>query len=222
MDAIGLLGETKRHILEELQRGPRTAQALAQEFGFQVSAIRGHLDAMEQQGLVEARFRRAGVGRPRKLYELTSGGQEVFPRRYHLLLSRILEKVAEKEGRAYAARLLAEVAQEMAAEMKLPQEGSVEERAWQLARALNTMGFEAAIEQTEQGVVLVRRNCIFMEAAREHHDLVCGKFDRELVKAAFGGDATLRCCMATGGNACHNVLAPAVRGAEAPQGGSTS
>jgi predicted ArsR family transcriptional regulator len=209
MDAIGLLGDSKRRILEQLQAGPGTAQVLAEHLDVQVSAIRGHLDGLEQQGLVQARFRRAGVGRPRKVYEITDAGQEVFPRRYHLLLARLLERLAEKEGRAYAARILAEVAQELAEEMKLPSQGTVEERALGLARALNTMGFEAALERTDQGLVLVRRNCIFLEAAKEHHDLVCGRFDQELVKSAFGGEAKLQCCMATGSNNCQNVLVPA-------------
>lgn len=210
MDAIGLLGETKRRILEELQHQPGTAQVLAEKFGFQTSAVRGHLDALEAQGLVHAHFQRAGVGRPRKVYELTDGGREIFPRRYHLLLSRLVERIAEKEGRAYAARLLAEVAHDVAADLKMPaQGGTVEQRAFALAQALNTLGFDAAIEQSAQGLVLVRRNCIFMESAKEHHDLVCGRFDQELVKAAFGNtEAPLACCMATGGDSCRNVLVP--------------
>jgi DeoR family transcriptional regulator, suf operon transcriptional repressor len=207
MDAIGLLGETKRRILEELQHQPSTAQALAGKFDVQTSAVRGHLDALETQGLVKATFKRAGVGRPRKVYELTDAGQEVFPRRYHLLLTRIVEHLAEKEGRAYTARLLAEVAQDIASDLRVPAQGTVEQRAFALAQALNTLGFDAALEQTAQGLVLVRRNCIFLESAKEHHDLVCGRFDQELVKAAFGtGEASLQCCMATGSNACHNLL----------------
>ncbi|HEV8361717.1 MAG TPA: hypothetical protein VGR28_14805, partial [Candidatus Thermoplasmatota archaeon] len=112
----------------------------------------------------------------------------------------------------------AEVAQELAEELKVPTEGTIEQRALALAQALNTMGFEATLEQTAQGIVLVRRNCIFMEAAKEHHDLVCGRFDQELVKAAFGGEAKLQCCMATGGSSCHNLLVPAAQ----QEGGSPS
>lgn len=212
MDAIGLLGETKRRILEELQHQPSTAQALAESFDYQTSAVRGHLDALEAQGLVRAHFQRAGVGRPRKVYELTDAGREIFPRRYHLLLSRLVERIAEKEGRAYAARLLAEVAQDVAGDLKMPARGhgTVEQRALALAQAFNTLGFDATIEQSAQGLVLVRRNCIFMESAKEHHDLVCGRFDQELVKAAFGStEAPLSCCMATGGDSCRNVLVPA-------------
>jgi DeoR family transcriptional regulator, suf operon transcriptional repressor len=223
MDAIALLGPTKKRILEQLQRSPSTAPVLAEAIGFQVSAIRGHLDALEQQGLVAPRFRRAGVGRPRKVYELTDAGQEMFPRRYHLLLSRMIERLAEKEGRAYTARLLAEIAQELAVELKVPHEGTIEQRAYALAQALNTMGFEATIEQTAQGLVLVRRNCIFMEAAKEHHDLVCGRFDQELVRSALQTkDAKLACCMATGASACHNLLVPIPNSETASEGGSPS
>jgi DeoR family suf operon transcriptional repressor len=209
MDAISLLGDTKRHVLEQLQQGPAPAQALASRLGVQVSAVRVHLDGLEQQGLVVARFRRAGVGRPRKMYELTDAGKEVFPRRYHMLLNRLLERLAEKQGRAYTARLLVEVAEELAREAQQAPHGTLEERAYALAQALNTMGFEAALEQTEQGIVLVRKNCIFLDAAREHHDLMCQKFDQSLVKATFGGDTKLSCCMATGGHDCRNVLLPA-------------
>jgi predicted ArsR family transcriptional regulator len=217
---IGLLGDTKRHILEQLQQGPATAQALAEKFGFQVSAIRQHLDALEAAGLVKPRFRRAGVGRPRKVYELTDAGREVFPRRYHLLLNRLLERLAEREGRAYTARLLAEVAEELATEAKVPVHGTLQERALALAQALNTLGFEATLEQTANGVVLVRKNCIFLDAAKEHHDLMCQRFDQSLVRATFGGETELESCMVTGGCECRNVLLPdAPVAASAPKDG---
>jgi hypothetical protein len=45
-----------------------------------------------------------------------------------------------------------------------------------------------------------------MDAAREHHELVCDKFDQELVKAALGSEAELSSCMATGGQSCCNVI----------------
>lgn len=209
MDGIGLLGATKQGILHHLQEGPATAQALADKLGVQVSAVRAHLDALEGQGLLHARFRRAGVGRPRKVYELTEGAQELFPRRYHLMLTRLLERIVEKEGRGYAARLLVEVARDMAEELEVPRDGTPQQRAEALAQALHKMGFDASIQQTDEGLVLVRRNCIFLDAAREHHDLVCGRFDRELVKSAFGSEAKLGACMATGSGCCTNVLAPA-------------
>jgi predicted ArsR family transcriptional regulator len=208
MDAIGLLGDRKQRVLEQLQQGPATAQALADKFGCQVTAVRGHLDGLEAQGLVLARFRREGVGRPRKVYELTDAGQEVFPRRYHLFLTRLIERIVAKEGRAYAARMLVEVAREMAEELHVPRDGPVQQRAEALAEALHKMGFDAAIQQTEEGLVLVRKNCIFLDAAREHHDLVCGRFDQELVRAAFGSDAKLGSCMAKGESCCNNVLVP--------------
>jgi len=206
MEGIQLLGETKRRILEQLRRGPSTAQVLAHDFGVQVSAVRGHLEGMETQGLVAARFQRAGVGRPRKIYELTSAAQELFPRRYHQLLTGLLTHLVEKEGRAYVETLLAELAREVAADLQVPTDGDPETRARAAAEALSAMGFEATVEHTDQGLALVRRNCIFLDAAREHHELVCDRFDQELVKATLGTEARLSSCMATGGHACRNVL----------------
>lgn len=221
MEALELLSPTKRRILEELHRSRATAQSLASALGLQVSAVRGHLDNMEAQGLLVARFRRAGVGRPRKVYALSAAGEELFPRRYHLLLSRLLARLVEKEGKPYVGRLLAEVAQDVASGLRVPREAGVEERARGLAQALNTLGFEASIEATPQGLLLVRRNCIFLESAKEHDRLVCGRFDQELVRSIFGGDTELQCCMATGSGACRNLLAaaatPAAQGV-APKG----
>ena len=105
---------TRGRIIEELAVAPRTARDLAKKLGIQESAARGHLDRLEERGLVIPTFRREGVGRPRKRYLLSPQGQELFPRRYEMLLDSVMEEILTSEGEGFASALFAEAARRMA------------------------------------------------------------------------------------------------------------
>jgi len=65
-----------------LQNGPTSATSLAGELGFTPAGIRRHLDALVNEGLLEARDPRAaasrGRGRPSKVFVMTDRGREKF------------------------------------------------------------------------------------------------------------------------------------------------
>ena len=105
---------TRGRILEELAVAPRTARDLAEKLGIQESAARGHLDRMEERGLVLPTFRREGVGRPRKRYALTGQGQDLFPKKYDLILDTVVDELLAREGEEYVSALFAESARRMA------------------------------------------------------------------------------------------------------------
>src|SRR5579859_952728 len=99
---------TRGKILEELAVAPRTARDLSKKLGIQESAARGHLDRLEDRGLVVPSFRREGVGRPRKRYLLTPEAQELFPRKYELLLDSVMEELLERHGEPFVSKVFAE------------------------------------------------------------------------------------------------------------------
>ncbi|MCI4334662.1 MAG: ArsR family transcriptional regulator [Thermoplasmata archaeon] len=201
---------TRGRILEELAVAPRTAKDLAKSIGIQESAARGHLERLEERGLVSPAFLREGVGRPRKRYSLTTSGLELFPRRYELLLDSLIEELIEREGDAYVSVLFAQAARRLAKEvaMQLPAGAPVEQRAKLLANSLNDLGFRSTVEQGPTGeLTIVRNNCVFRHSAIGHAYLLCEVFDKHLTEELLGqSGVNLKDSISRGGMRCTHLI----------------
>jgi predicted ArsR family transcriptional regulator len=180
---------TRGRILEELAVAPRTARDLARKLGIQESAARGHLGRLEERGLVVPSFRREGVGRPRKRYVLTSSAQELFPKKYDLILDTVVDSLLAREGEGYVSALFAEAAERMAREVvkEVPRTGTPQERAENVVRSLNRLGFRCTTDRAPDGTIrITRSNCVFRHSAMTHPFLLCEVFDKHLTEALLG------------------------------------
>lgn len=180
---------TRGRILEELAQAPCTAHDLALALGIRESAARGHLERLEQRGYVIPSFRREGVGRPRKRYTLTGEGQELFPKKYDLLLDAFMDEILARQGEPAVRDLLAEAARRVARKIAagIPSEGTKEQRVRHLVRALNEFGFGCSVEKLPDGTLrIVRTNCVFRRNALSHTYLMCSVFDQHLTEALLG------------------------------------
>jgi predicted ArsR family transcriptional regulator len=205
-----VLEGTRGRILEELATSPQTARDLAKKLGIQESAARGHLDRMEDRGLVTPSFRREGVGRPRKRYLLTSQAQDLFPKKYDLILDTVVDELLAREGEGFVSALFAESARRMAARIakEIPKGGTTEQRAANLVTALNQLGFRCSVERTEDGHLrVVRTNCIFRHSALSHPYLLCDVFDKNLTEALLGEiGVDLEDSIGRGGMRCTHLI----------------
>jgi predicted ArsR family transcriptional regulator len=184
-----LLEGTRGRILEELAVAPRTARDLARKLGIQESAARGHLGRLEERGLVVPSFRREGVGRPRKRFVLTSSAQELFPKKYDLILDTVVDELLAREGEGYVSALFADAAERMAHEVvkEVPKSGTPEERAENVVRSLNRLGFRCTTDRAPDGSIrITRSNCVFRHSAMTHPFLLCDVFDKHLTEALLG------------------------------------
>lgn len=201
---------TRGRILEELAVAPRTAKDLAKTIGIQESAARGHLDRLEERGLVSPTFAREGVGRPRKRYSLTASGLDLFPRRYELLLDSLIESLIEREGEAYVSVLFAEAARRLAKDiaLQLPANAPPEQRAKLLANSLNDLGFRCTAVQSPSGeLTIVRNNCVFRHSALGHAYLLCDVFDKHLTEELLGQSGiALKDAISRGGLRCTHLI----------------
>ncbi len=187
--AADALEGTRGRILEELALAPLTARDLAKKLGIQESAARGHLDRMEERGLVVPSFRREGVGRPRKRFVLTGAGQELFPKKYDVILDSIVNELLAREGEGYVSALFAESAKRMARAVakEIPKNGAAEDRTRTLVASLNRLGFQCSVEKTADGQMrIVRANCVFRHSALSHPYLLCEVFDKHLTESLLG------------------------------------
>ncbi len=205
-----LLEGTRGRILEELASAPRTARDLSKTLGIQESAARGHLDRMQERGLVTPSFRREGVGRPRKRYVLTPLGQDLFPKQYDRILDSVVSELLAREGEGYVSALFAEAGRRMAREVaeEIPKRGSLAERARHLVAALNRLGFRCSAEVSPQGEVrITRTNCVFRHSALSHPYLLCEVFDKHLTETLLGQvGVALEDSIGRGGMRCTHLI----------------
>jgi predicted ArsR family transcriptional regulator len=201
---------TRGLILEELASAPRTARDLAKKLGIQESAARGHLARMEERGLVVPSFRREGVGRPRKRYTLTGQGQDLFPKKYDLILDTVVNELLAREGEGFVSALFAEAAHRMAREIakSVPAGATPTERVRYVVEALNRLGFRSAVERAPDGRSrIVRTNCIFRHSALTHPYLLCEVFDKNLTEALLGeSGVSLEDSIGRGGIRCSHLI----------------
>jgi DeoR family transcriptional regulator, suf operon transcriptional repressor len=184
-----VLEGTRGRILEELAVAPRTARDLALKLGIQESAARGHLERMEDRGLVSPAFHREGVGRPRKRYVLTEQGQELFPKRYEMILDTLVNELLDREGEGFVSALFVQSARRMAGEIAktIPRDASEPVRLRHLVEALNQLGFRCRVERGTDGRQrIIRTNCVFRHSALSHPYLLCEVFDKNLTEALLG------------------------------------
>ncbi|WP_022872496.1 helix-turn-helix transcriptional regulator [Nesterenkonia alba] len=88
-------GSTRERVLQlVVEEGPISAAALGKKLGLTAAAVRRHLDAMTEQGIVEVHNvtgKRKTAGRPSRRYVISSRGQEVLGDDYLNLVRSALE-----------------------------------------------------------------------------------------------------------------------------------
>ena len=103
-DVIGALGGfrgVRADLLVALKKGqPMSAHELGDRFGLTANALRRHLKALEEDGLVAFAREVRGVGAPTYSFSLTAAGEALFPRSYVAVLATALEALRTERGNA--------------------------------------------------------------------------------------------------------------------------
>ncbi|HEX6590139.1 MAG TPA: helix-turn-helix domain-containing protein [Longimicrobiales bacterium] len=116
MDMITtLLGRTRARLLRLVRRSPASINDLASAVGITDNAVRGHVAAMERDGLLREESQRATGGKPARVYDLTQEGEELFPKAYALVLQEMIATVRDDEGDDAAVAMLREVGRRLGA-----------------------------------------------------------------------------------------------------------
>jgi predicted ArsR family transcriptional regulator len=206
--SAALPGDTKKSILELLLEGPKTSGEIANKLRIQKSAIRMHLNSLQAQKTVKSYFKVAHLGRPRRMYELTEEGRELFPRSYDIFLSLIVKKIEGTEGREQLKKLIKSVADDIAADIKERirennASANFEESLKLLNTVSNEMGFVSSVSKVDNETFsMVSRNCILHKIALKHQDAICHGLHDRIIQKSLGGkvnaDAELKECIALG------------------------
>lgn len=174
-DVIGALGGfrgIRADLLVALKKTqPLTAGELGDQFGLTANALRRHLRALEDDGLVVHQREIRGVGAPVYTFSLTAAGEALFPRGYVAPFVTALEHLRAYGGDEAVERALGEHWQELGDRAEpvvrtLP----LTERVALVAELLTSKGYMAeAIETTapgeEQVLVIRMYHCPIREIA---------------------------------------------------------
>ncbi|MHC5025883.1 MAG: helix-turn-helix transcriptional regulator [Planctomycetota bacterium] len=181
-------GPSKRRLLELLKRrGPVGAAALAAEMGLTDVAVRQHLAALHQDGLVE--FRAAIVdgpprrGRPSRAWRLTDRARVLFPDRHADLTVGLIEAVRAAFGEAGMDRIVEMRGRDQEALYRRVIPGgdvAIRERVEALARQRTEEGYMAEVrdDAASGGFLLIEHHCPVCDAARTCQGLCASELRR--------------------------------------------
>ncbi len=163
------LPDTKRRIVERLKRvESATATDLAAEFGLTDTALRQHLDALEDSGLVTRSMEEpTGRGRPPVHWQLAPAGSEGFPDRHGELTVDLLDSVRSTLGQRALDRVIAARSDRQAAVYTESLAGStaLAERLHRLADIRSDEGYLAEARADNGGFLLIEHHCPIRDAA---------------------------------------------------------
>jgi predicted ArsR family transcriptional regulator len=163
------LTEAKRRIVDRLKRiDDATASELAEGLGLTGAAIRQHLDALAENGLVVSRPRPVhGRGRPASAWALTDLARELFPDRHADLTVELIGSIRQALGPEGVDAVIAERTRRQSRAYRdalPPPTAPLRERAEALAAVRTGEGYLAVVVEAPDGdgFVLV-----------EHHGPIC-------------------------------------------------
>jgi predicted ArsR family transcriptional regulator len=192
---------TRRRIYRHLRscERPQSASEVAEVFGLHRTVARAHLEKLGELGLVSTDTRRrAGGGRPAKIYAVTDDRLEIMlpPRRYERLARLLLQLVGEVVdpdvaasaastlGRAFGEQTAADFAGDaMQPPVKLSPRAVLD---W-----MDLAGYGATLASNGDGTTVIEvHNCVYRELSKEFPDVVCA-FDRSMLCGMLGADASM-------------------------------
>lgn len=160
---------TRSEILNLLKReGEQSSGALGGALGVTPMAARLHLYELEAEGLVEARAKAAGRGRPTKLWRLTDAAARVFPDAHQGLAVEMIQSVETLFGAEGLAKVIDKHGdmQRAAYGEKLGAIKSVGDRVKRLAALRSDEGYMAEAQRDGGDWLLIENHCPICSAAK--------------------------------------------------------
>jgi DeoR family transcriptional regulator, suf operon transcriptional repressor len=193
---------TRREILDYLRRnGKGSVRELGELLGLTSTGIRQHLTILERDGLIEGREERGRVGRPALVYSLTALGDALYPKKYAVLASLLLEEVRSTSGDDGLQELLRRVAARKA-EPYLERVSGMDLRA-RVSEVAAIIEAEGCLVSTlfEDGAFIIQRlTCPYPDVARAHKDLCY--LDSQFIGRLLETPAKLQNCIIRGDSSC--------------------
>jgi len=172
--------------------GPQTAEALGRKLGMTAVGARQHLARLQEEDLVVAEDRSAGVGRPKRVWSLTEAGHARFPDNHAGLTLELIAAIRKTGGDAMLDQVIGLREQAALKTYRARLEGArtLKEKLKRLAAIRSEEGYMARSEAGKDGaLLLIENHCPICVAAKS-----CQGFCRSelsLFRTVLGNDATV-------------------------------
>jgi predicted ArsR family transcriptional regulator len=188
-----LVGETQARLLALLRRSHQTITSLAEGLRLTDNAVRMHIAALHRDGIIEqVGTQRDTGGKPARLYGLTRGGEELFPKAYALILGKLVEEMVRTQGRDRAVKLLRAVGAQAGAAGGGSAPGTNPKRRMEAAaQVFRDLGSDAVVGKTPDGWRLQGYGCPLSAVTADHSELC--ELGKALVEEVVGQPVT-ECC----------------------------
>lgn len=185
---------TRRAIVQRLkQEGRLDAETLASHLGITAMAVRQHLYALQDEQLVTYEEESRPLGRPAKLWQLTTAADRFFPDGYAELTLSLLNSVKQAFGEAGLDRLLEVRSQQQLESYNQQMKGkrSLKQRLNKLVEIRTREGYMAEVQaQADGSFLLIENHCPICAAATICTGL-CAK-ELEIFQAILGDDTQIQ------------------------------
>lgn len=166
------LAGTRGQIIALLRRAGRTVNELAQALDLTDNAVRAQLSQLERDGLVQQSGVRRGYRKPEHAYDLTSEGEQLFPKSYGPVFNLVLDVLKERVSKEEMDALLCEAGRRSAAVYAPAVLGkSLPERQQAALAALADLGGLAEIAEQSEGFLIQGARCPLAALVAAHPEV---------------------------------------------------
>ena len=174
-------------------KGSQTAAWTAKRLEVTTMAVRQHLAALQEEGLVDYVDKKQKVGRPARFWRLTPKAYDRFPDRHAELAVGILQSVQSAFGKEGLEHLIAARTQQQieAYRASMPGPGTpLERRVSALARIRRDEGYMAEWRRVRDGTIEFLQNHCAIDSAARFSGMLCGG-ELSLFRAVLGDDVSV-------------------------------
>lgn len=178
-----------QHLLK--RHGPRDAASLAEDLGISAMAVRQHLYALQDDGLVAFGEEARPVGLPAKLWRLTPAANALFPDSYAELIVELIESTKAAFGPDGLDRLIEARADQQIESYKQRIGGTktLRNRLQRLANIRSDEGYMAGVDRDGEGCLLTENHCPICTAAASCTGICAAEL--RVFQAVLGDDVTV-------------------------------
>ena len=182
--SAGALKGTRSQIVNLLRQSGFTANEMATRLGLTHNAIRGHLAALQREGLIREAGWQRGASRPAVIYEVVPEAEAIFSRAYIPFVAQLLRVLRERVQQEELDEIMRVVGRRLAAEWPRLS-GDLSQRVEAASALLEGLGALNQVERSNGGYVIRGHGCLLSAAVHGRPD-VCRTMESllaELVEA---------------------------------------
>ena len=208
---IASLKGTRGKIIDLLRRSDLTANEIAARMALTHNAVRGHLAALQREGLVrEGGSRRSGT-RPAVVYALVPEAEAIFSRAYIPFVAHLVRILQEKLDQKELDDVMHMVGRGLASDWPRAR-GDLPQRVEAAADLLEELGALNEVERLDGGFMIRGYGCLLSQAIHRRPE-VCRAMESLLTELV---EAPVRECCNRGGErpqCCFEIAVSARRAA---------